>query len=309
MTSISVVIPVFRSARILPELYERLAATLDEITPEWEVILVDDASGDGTFDVAAALHEKDARVRAVRFARNMGQHHATLCGLQRASGDYVITMDDDLQNPPEEIPRFIAKIDEGFDLVIGRISGSKQHSTSRNLASRSVQALVGRILGKPKDLSLSSYRCMSRHVARDIAAFTGAHVYMPALMLRSTPAERICNVDVEHHARPDGRSGYTLRKLVKLVSYLLVNHSYAPLRFVTAWGFTLSLASFGYAIFVAVSAVFYGSEVAGFPSLALLLSFLSGNILLCIGILGEYIGRLVEENARATQFPIFEERD
>jgi hypothetical protein len=217
-------------------------------------------------------------------------------------------MDDDLQNPPEEIPRLIAKSEEGFDLVIGRIAGPKEHSWSRNVASRLVQAFVGHILGKPRDLELSSYRCMTRRVASGIAAFKGVHVYMPALMLDSAPVERMCNLDVEHHPRAVGASGYTLRKLVGLVSYLLINHSYAPLRFVTAWGFILSAASFGYATFVALVTLVYGS-VAGFPTLALLVSFLAGNILLCIGILGEYIGRLVEENARANQFPVFEERD
>lgn len=305
--SISVVVPVFRSAPMLDELYRRLAATLDTVTSTWEIILIDDASGDGTFDAMMRLREQDERVRVVRFARNSGQHHTTLCGIQRTTGDIVITLDDDLQNPPEEIPRFVAKIQEGYDLVIGKIDGGKQHSRSRNLASNLVQRLVGWILGKPRGLSLTSYRAMSRRAADGIGDFHGAHVYLPALMLAAVPLERIVNLPVAHHPRFQGSSTYTLRKLVKLASYLLINHSNVPLRFVTGWGFAICLASFGYAGYIVVRALVSETVVAGFPTLASLLAFLSGSILLCIGILGEYVGRLVEANAQTRQFPIFEE--
>lgn len=306
--SISVVIPVFRSAPILGELYQRLAAVLSAQTEKWEIIFVDDASGDGTFERLVELHEGDPRVKVVRFARNAGQHHATLCGLQRATGELVFTLDDDLQNPPEEIPAFIAKVDEGYDLVIGRITGAKQHSWSRNAASSAVQALVSLILGKPKSLALSSFRCMTRRTLAGITSYNGKHVYIPALMLSSTPPERICNVSVSHHQRHTGKSTYTLGKLVKVFSYLLINHSYLPLRLVSGWGVALSVASVGYAFFIVAKALFFGVKVAGWPSLAVLVSFLSGNILFGMGILGEYIGRLVNDSSCGAQFPVFEER-
>lgn len=305
--SISVVIPVFRSRTLLPHLYDRLASVLDGTNAGWELILVDDASNDGTFEAMLALHEKDHRVRVVRFARNMGQHHATLHGIKRSKGDYVLTLDDDLQNPPEEIPAFLAKVDEGYDLVIGKITGDKAHSLSRNIASRTVQFLVGKILGKPKSLSLSSYRCMSRRAAEAMGSYSGAHVYMPALMLGSVPADRICNIPVAHHPRLEGRSQYTPRKLLKLFSYLLVNHSSIPLRFMTIWGTLISVASLGYAGFVLVDVLANGSAVTGWPTLVILISFMSGTILMSMGILGEYIGRLISENARSGQSPVFEE--
>lgn len=308
MRSISVVIPVFRSAPILAELYQRLAAVLSPLASDWEIIFVDDASGDGTFERLVELRERDPRVKLVRFARNAGQHHATLCGLQRAAGELVFTMDDDLQNPPEEIPAFIARIDQGYDLVIGKITGGKRHSPLRNLASSAVQALVSLILNKPRELSLSSFRCMTRRTLSGMTSFTGKHVYIPALMLGSTPADRICNVPVSHHARFRGESNYTLRKLFKLFSYLLINHSYLPLRLVSVWGFALSVASIGYAFFIVVKALLFGVKVAGWPSLAVLVSFLSGNVLFGMGILGEYIGRLVDDSSHAAQFPVFEER-
>lgn len=305
--SISVVVPVFRSGPMLVPLCERLSAVLSALTEDWEIILVDDASNDGTFEYMLKLHRADRRVKAVRFARNLGQHQATLYGLQLSEGDYVVTLDDDLQNPPEEIPRFVARIDDGYDLVIGKIEGGKRHSLLRNLASSMVQRLIGKILGKPRALALSSFRCMSRRAARAMASYSGAHAYLPALMLGAVPVDRICNIPVAHHPRLEGQSQYTLRKLLKLSSYLLVNHSSLPLRFVTAWGTLLSVASLVYAAFVVVDVLLNGSAVTGWPTLAVLVSFMSGNILMCMGILGEYIGRIVSENARTGQSPVFEE--
>ena len=229
---ISVVVPVYRSGTHLELLHSRVASVLDGLG-DWELVLVDDASGDGTFEAMLSLRARDPRVRLVRFARNAGQQHATLCGVARARGTYVFTLDDDLQNPPEEIPRFIEKMDEGFDLVIGRIDGSKQHQWYRNIGSRLVQRMVSSIIGKPRGIALSSYRCMSNRAARAISSYSGAHVYLPALMFNAVPVERIANLMVPHHARLAGSSTYTTRKLLRLVSYLLINYSNAPLRAAT----------------------------------------------------------------------------
>lgn len=308
MKSISVVVPVFRSGPTLDALYARLAPVLSEAGHDWEIILVDDASNDGTFAAMQALRERDQRVKLVRFSRNMGQHNAVLYGIGISQGDYVVTLDDDLQNPPEEIPRFIAKIDEGHDLVIGRIDGGKKHAFFRNLSSSTLQLLVTKIIGKPRSIALSSYRCMTRRAAKAMARHGGAHVYMPAVMFQSVPLERICNIPVTHHERQHGASTYTFRKLARLASYLLINHSSVPLRVVTIWGLLLSVASLAYAGYVAVEVLLNGSAVTGWPSLVVLISFLSGNIMFCMGILGEYIGRLVEQASSTPPFPVFEER-
>jgi undecaprenyl-phosphate 4-deoxy-4-formamido-L-arabinose transferase len=304
---VSVVVPVYRTGEQLRALYARLHPVLDGIDPAWELILVDDASGDGTFEVMLALRQEDPRVRLVRFARNAGQQHATLCGLTRARGRYVITLDDDLQNPPEEIPRFIAQLRAGDDLVIGRIEGGKQHKAYRNLGSRTVQALAARIVGKPDHISLSSYRGMSRRAVDSIASYAGAHVYLPALMFSAVPADRISNIPVPHHARGAGQSTYTTRKLLKLASNLLINYSSLPLRAVTMWGFFVSIASVAYALWIALRVFLHGSPISGWPTVVVLVAFLSGNIMLCLGVLGEYIGRLVQENSRLGQFPVYEE--
>jgi undecaprenyl-phosphate 4-deoxy-4-formamido-L-arabinose transferase len=304
---VSVVVPVYRSGEQLRALYARLRPVLDAIDPAWELILVDDASGDATFDVMRSLREGDPRVRLVRFARNAGQQHATLCGLTRARGRYVITLDDDLQNPPEEIPRFIEQLRAGDDLVIGRIEGGKRHKGYRNLGSRMVQALAARIVGKPRHISLSSYRGMSRRAVDSITAYAGAHIYLPALMFSAVPVDRISNIPVPHHPRGAGQSTYTTRKLFKLASNLLINYSSLPLRAVTLWGFFVSIASVAYAAWIAFRVLLHGSPISGWPTVVVLVTFLSGNIMLCLGVLGEYIGRLVQENSRLAQFPVYEE--
>lgn len=305
---ISIVIPVFRSHECLEKLFFEISQSLNEITNNWEIILVDDGSNDAkTFKKMLELRENDNRIKLIRFSKNRGQHHATLCGIKYSSGKYVVTLDDDLQNPPNEIKRFINTLDEGFQLVIGKIADGKKHNFFRNLASASIQILISRILGKPKYLTLSSFRGMTNQVAKRISGYQGAHPYIPALMLEAASPEETCNIEVLHSPRYRGQSNYTSRKLFKLASYLLINHSNIPLRIVALWGFTVSIGSFIYALYIAIEAAIYGSSVSGWPSLAVLISFLSGNILLSIGVLGEYIGRLTEEVSHSRQFPICEE--
>jgi undecaprenyl-phosphate 4-deoxy-4-formamido-L-arabinose transferase len=303
---ISVVVPVFRSGPTLPALHARIADVLSGIASDWELILVDDASGDGTFGHMLALRNHDPRVRLVRFGRNMGQHHATLCGIKAARGDVVVTLDDDLQNPPEEIPAFLAKLDEGYDLVIGRIRDEKKHSAWRNFSSAFVQRLVGMVLGKPRDLSLSSYRAMTRRAASVLGTYRGVQTYLPALFFGLVPHERIANVDVAHDPRRHGASNYTLRKLLKLTSYLLINHSSIPLRLASALGLLTSVASAVFAAYLVLGALLHGTAVKGWTSLAVLITLVGGAILMSLGIVGEYIGRLLVESSAPEQFPVFE---
>lgn len=304
--AVSVVIPVYRSAPLLPELVGRLKSTLDSQTRSWEIVFVDDASPDDSFEVLLRLRSQDPRIRLIQLARNHGQQHAVLCGLNYARGAAVVTMDDDLQNPPEEIPKLLRALGEGYAAVIGRIE-EKQHRWWRNAGTRLNQYFAGRILGKPKHLYLSSFRALSRFAVERIVRYKGAHPHIAALLLKSVPAGRIANVDVAHAPRAQGRSGYTLGKLLMTASYLLINHSYIPLRFMTAWGLLLSLLSLAFALVVIVRVLLYGSPLQGWPSLTVLVAFLCGNILMALGIVGEYLGRLVEEQSAAEQFAVFRE--
>ncbi len=303
-------VPVFHSSTMLRSLHQRLAAQLDKLTPDWELILVDDASSDDTWNVACELHEADHRVKCVRFARNHGQQHATLCGLGYATKPYVVTIDDDLQCYPEDIPLFIEQLNCGKCVVIGRIDRlEKKHRWWRNLGSRVNQLLAGRIIGKPKALGLSSFRAMTLSVATKLTAYKGAHPHIAAMVFKSVPHALICNVDIRHAARENGTSSsYSFPKLIKTLSYLLINHSYMPLRFMVGWGMIISLLSMTYAAYVTARALLGDYVLPGWTSLAVLVSFLSGNILLALGILGEYIGRLVEDASNIQQFSVFEER-
>jgi undecaprenyl-phosphate 4-deoxy-4-formamido-L-arabinose transferase len=306
---ISIVVPVYRSASVIPQLYSRLHPILDTLSSHWEIILVDDASPDETFSVMQKLRDNDPRVRIIQFARNHGQQHATLCGLNYAKGRYIITLDDDLQCPPEELPKFIAQLRNGKHVVIGSISkGKKQHRWWRNLGSAMNQYFAGRILGKPRDLYLSSYRGFSRYTVDKIIAYKGAHPHIAAMFLKAVPHHHIINVDVAHNSRADGEaSTYSMAKLIKMLSYLLINHSYLPLRCMIAWGFILSFVSFLFALWVVLQAFFFGQPPVGWSSLAVLSAFFSGNILLSLGIVGEYLGRLVEDASTVEQFTIFRE--
>lgn len=303
---LSVVIPVFRSAPLLRSLVQRLTTVLEAEGRPWEIILVDDASPDDSYAVLRELRAADRRVRIIQLARNQGQQHATLCALNYARGAEVITIDDDLQNPPEEITRLLAKLREGYGAVIGRIT-DKQHGWWRNAGSRLHQYLAERIIGKPRTLYLSSFRALARPAVDRLVRYKGAHPHISALLLKSLPASAIANVDVRHDRRSVGTSTYSLRKLVKTASFLLINHSYIPLRFMTAWGFTLSLLSVLFAVWVVARVLFFGHAVQGWPSLVVLVAFLSGNILMALGIVGEYLGRLVEEYSVTEQFVVHRE--
>jgi glycosyltransferase involved in cell wall biosynthesis len=300
---ISVVVPVFRSAALLPSLAQRLKSALDAEERPWEIIMVDDASPDDSYAVMQRLRAADPRIRIVQLARNHGQQHATLCGLNYARGEEVVTIDDDLQNPPEEIAPLLAKLREGHAAVIGRIT-DKRHGWWRNAGSRAHQRFAERIIGKPPGLYLSSFRALSRPAVDRLARYKGAHPHISALLLKSVPASAIVNVDVRHDARAVGGGTYSLRKLLKTASFLLINHSYIPLRFMTGWGFILSVLSLLFAAWVVMRVLFFGQAVQGWPSLAVLVAFLSGNILMALGIVGEYLGRLVEEYSVSDQFAI-----
>ena len=303
---ISVVVPVYRSAPLLPALVQRLKSVLEAQGRPWEIVMVDDASPDQSWSVLQGLRKADARVRIVQLARNHGQQHATLCGLNYARGDEVVTIDDDLQNPPEEIASLLARLREGHAAVIGRIT-DKRHGWWRNAGSRAHQYLAERIIAKPRGLYLSSFRALSRPAVDRLVRYKGAHPHISALLLKAVPPKSVVNVEVRHDARSVGGSTYSLRKLVKTGSFLLFNHSYIPLRFMTAWGFLLSLLSVLFALWVVIRVLFFADSVQGWPSLAVLVAFLSGNILMALGVVGEYLGRLVEEFSVSEQFAVHRE--
>jgi glycosyltransferase involved in cell wall biosynthesis len=299
----SVVIPVYNSERIVGETVARTVAFFEKAKLDFEIILVNDASKDGSWKLISGLAKKDGRVKAINLLRNYGQHNANLCGFRHVTGDWLVTLDDDLQNPPEEIVHLIRKAAEGHDLVLGRFR-SKQHASYRRWGSKVVNWLNGKIFDKPEGLVLSNFRLLHKDVVRRICDYQSPFPYIPglALMFSASPA----NVEVDHQPRREGKSSYTLIRIARLVATILFNYSSFPLRLVMGVGLAVSLASFGFGLVILVRSFMHGSAVPGWTTLALMLSFLNGMLMLMVGILGEYMVRLLTQASGRAPYQVKE---
>jgi glycosyltransferase involved in cell wall biosynthesis len=235
--------------------------------------------------------------------RNFGQHNSLICGFHHVTGHYVITMDDDLQNPPEEIPKMISKINDGYDVVIGA-QIVKQHSLFKNFSSFVIRYLNEKIFNKPKDLRLSSFRIMTRAVTDEIKSLKTPYPYISGQMLSIT--RNIANVDVIHDKRKFGKSTYTFRKLLNLAFNLVINYSSLPLRVLTLIGISVSAISFCMGMFFIAKKLIIGIPVSGWTSVVVLLSFFNGLLLIIISIIGEYLGRIINEVSNRQQFVVRE---
>ena len=286
--ALSIVIPVYNGAASIAELVGALEEL--EIAGGHEIVLVNDGSPDDSLAVCRALAEQ-ARVplTLVDLSRNYGEHNAVMAGLRHAAGAHIITMDDDLQNPPEEVERLLAFAQESGREVVYTYYDEKRHALWRNLGSRFTNWVAGFVLDKPKGFYLSSFRCISAFVAREIARYDGPFPYVDGLILQVT--QDIDRMLVRHLPRAVGRSNYTLRRLLRLWLSMFVNFSVMPLRLSTLAGFALSLIGAVGGIDAIVEALFFDPP-PGWASLMAAVLLLSGVQLLILGIVGEYLGRL-----------------
>jgi glycosyltransferase involved in cell wall biosynthesis len=286
--ALSIVIPVYNGASSIPDLVYALENL--SIAGGHEIVLVNDGSADESLAVCHALFDK-ARVpmTIVNLARNYGEHHAVMAGLRYAGGAHVITMDDDLQNPPEEVTRLLSFAQRNGKEVIYTYYQGKQHAVWRNLASRFTNRVADFLLDKPQGLYLSSFRCMTAFVVREIIRYEGPFPYIDGLILQVT--HDIDRLLVAHLPRATGSSNYTLRRLLRLWMNMFFNFSVMPLRISTITGFALSaLGAVGVAM--AVGEALFSSPPPGWASLMAAVLLLSGVQLLILGIIGEYLGRL-----------------
>jgi glycosyltransferase involved in cell wall biosynthesis len=286
--ALSIVIPVYNGADSIGE----LVGALEELSIEGghEIVLVEDGSPDDSREICAAL-VKHARVpiTLVSLARNYGEHNAVMAGLRYARGAHAITMDDDLQNPPQEVERLLAFAQSSGSQVIYTYYDEKQHSVWRNFGSRFTNRVADFVLEKPRGLYLSSFRCMSAFVVREISQYRGPFPYVDGLILQVT--HDIGRLRVHHLPRAAGRSNYTLRRLMRLWMSMFVNFSVMPLRVSTLTGFVLSgIGAFGGAMAIGEALLY--SPPAGWASLMAAVLLLSGVQLVMLGIIGEYLGRL-----------------
>ena len=286
--ALSIVIPVYNGASSIAELVGALEQL--EIPGGHEIVLVNDGSRDNSLAVCRSLVEH-ARlpITLLELSRNYGEHNAVMAGLRHASGAHVITMDDDLQNPPEEAERLLSHAQESGHEVIYTYYDEKQHAFWRNLGSRFTNWVAGFVLDKPKGFYLSSFRCMSAFVVREITRYDGPFPYVDGLILQVT--QDIDRMLVRHLPRAVGRSNYTMRRLLRLWLSMFVNFSVMPLRLSTLTGFALSLIGTVGSIMVITEALFFAPP-AGWASLMAAVLLLSGVQLVILGIVGEYLGRL-----------------
>ena len=287
----SVVIPVFNSVGTVGETTDACLRFFRERELRHEVILVDDGSRDGTWQVLAAKAAASSAVVAIRLLRNYGQHTAVYCGLQHSRGRYVVTLDDDLQNPPEEIARLIEPRFQA-DAVFGQYV-EKHHPLLRRLGSKIVDRLNVWIFGQPRGLVASNFRLLHRSVVNRMLAYRTRQPYINGLVVLC--AARPVNVPVEHRRRMSGKSGYGVLQIAALVGRILFNYSSFPLRVVSIGGLVVALGSLLLSTYFAAHAVLVGSRVPGWASLAVLLSFFNGVSLLLLGMLGEYLVHTLDQ--------------
>jgi glycosyltransferase involved in cell wall biosynthesis len=298
---VSVVVPVYNSEDTLDSLIVRVETVFSAVGRTFEVVFVDDGSRDRSWPALERIQASRVEtVTAVQLMRNFGQHNALMCGFRHCRGAFVITMDDDLQNPPEEIPKLLNAIDaQRLDLVYG-VESEKNHENWRNLGSAVTRYFYRSVF--KSQVSPTSFRAMRRELVDSVLTYDLNYTYVDGLLAWNT--QRVGAVDVSHHARTSGRSGYSLRKLLLLAFNLFTNFSLLPLQFVSLCGFMAALAGFAVGAFYVAQYFLANIAVPGFASTIVAVLVLGGIQLLALGIMGEYLGRLHLNVNRKPQYTV-----
>jgi len=298
---ISIVIPVFNEELNLPPLIDRLYPVMERIGKPFEIIFTDDGSHDRSLSILQSMAGKFPEVRVIEFNGNFGQHMAILAAFEQSCGEIVITLDADLQNPPEEIPKLVAEVEKGHD-VVGTIRQKRQDTLFRRAASRIVNITTNKMTG----MRMSDYGCMlrayNRNVINNINRCQETTTFIPALAqtFSANPTE----IEVAHAERAEGESKYSLYKLIRLNFDLMTGFSVVPLQLFALMGIFTSLASVAFALFLLVRRFIIGAEVEGVFTLFAILFFFIGIIIFGIGLVGEYVGRIYQEVRKRPRYVI-----
>lgn len=303
MKDFSVVIPVFNSEKSLTELFERLKRVFNSMNNTFEVIFVNDCSKDNSYEVLKNIYEKNQDVIVIDLMKNYGQQNALMCGFNYCNGKYIITIDDDLQNPPEEIPKLYQKIIEGYDAVLGTYH-SKQHNPYKNIGSYVIRKLNNKIFSTEDKIKFSSFRIVKKSIIDEIKFMRTPFPYISGMILSVTSS--IANVEIDHFPRKYGKSNYNFKKLINLSFNLLINYSSIPLRFIGTLGLIISVLSFSLGCIYILRKLFLGTPPAGWTTIVVLISFYNAILLIIFFILGEYISRILRELSNYRQFTIRE---
>lgn len=286
---ISVVVPVYRSEAMLRMLVDRLLAVCGQLAQPFEIILVNDGSPDGSWFQIETLAEEDPVVRGIDLMRNYGQHNALLCGVRAARYGVIVTLDDDLQNPPEEIPVLLARLEEGFDVIYG-VPRKGAHGRYRRVASWLTKVVLQHGMGAAHATSVSSFRAFRTPVRNAFTHYNSPDVSLDVLLTWGTT--RFASVPVHHAARPIGSSNYTFMKLVTHAFSLVTGFSLLPLQLATWLGFVFTVFGLVIAAYVMLNFLVHGGTVPGFTFLACLVAIFAGVQLFALGMIGEYLARV-----------------
>ncbi|HEY3313413.1 MAG TPA: glycosyltransferase family 2 protein [Anaerolineales bacterium] len=290
--NVSVVIPVYNGQHTIDELVERLGKVLAGACDQYETVLVCDGSPDDSWNLIEQLAGRYSWVRGIELMRNYGQHNALLCGVRAARYEVIITMDDDLQHPPEEIPVLLEKLGQGYDVVFG-IPKKMPHSWWRNLTSVFTKKVVGYVMGYKSIQDISSYRAFRSHIRSAFENYSGPDLLLDVLLTWGT--SRFGTVAVNEAPRKVGVSNYNLTRLIKMALTLLTGYTTVPLRFASILGFIFTVVGMLFLIYVVVTYFTLGS-IPGFSFLASTLIIFSGVQLFALGIIGEYLARIFDRS-------------
>lgn len=301
---VSFVIPCYRSEITLPKVVEEIKDTMDKINKyEYEIVLVNDCSPDNTWEVIKQLAEGNKNVTGINFAKNFGQHSGLMAGLRETKGDYVVCLDDDGQTPACEVGKLLGKLNDGFDAVYASYE-HKKHSAFRNFGTFMNEKMAEVMLGKPRELFVSSYFAVRRFVVDEMIKYENAYPYVIGLVLRTT--KNVTNVPVNHRQREVGTSGYTFSKLLNLWINGFTAFSVKPLRIATGIGAICAAVGFIYGIYTIIKKFVVPDVPLGYSALMTALLFIGGMLMLMLGLIGEYIGRMYISMNSSPQYVIKE---
>ena len=301
---ISFVIPCYRSELTIRNVVEEIKESMAKLKDHsFEIVLVNDASPDNTLSVIKDLVKENSNITGIDFSKNFGQHSALMAGLRETKGDYVICLDDDGQTPADEAYKLIDALDKGADAVYASYD-KKKHSAFRNFGTFMNEKMAEVMLGKPKNIFVSSYFGVKRFIVDDMANYKNAYPYVIGLVLRST--KNIVNVPVHHRNREVGSSGYTFSKLLNLWINGFTACSVKPLRIATAFGATFAVLGFLYGIYTVIKRLIYTDIPIGYSALMSAVVFIGGMLMMMLGLVGEYIGRMYISLNNSPQYVIRE---
>lgn len=300
---LSIVVPVYRSAPILPQLVEQIYAEMrkEGLSSNFELLLVNDASSDNSWQVIQSLAASHPFVRGISLRRNFGQHNAIMAGLNYAGGDFIVLMDDDLQHPPHAIGDMVRTLSEGYDVCYTNYL-NRQHAAWKKLGSQFNDWVATHLLGKPKGLYLSSFKGLRKEIVQEVIRYDGPYAYVDGLILDVTRS--IATIDIEHQERHEGEGNYNLRRSISLWLKMATSFSVLPLRLATYAGFALAALSLIMIIFIVVQKFLHPEFPRGWASLIATILLIGGIQTLCIGMIGEYLGRTYLKLNHKPQFVV-----